>query len=81
MAVTTEQGGSLGGMNGLTIADHHRRYLTVAEVAHELGCSEPTVRRRIRAGELLAVQLGGRGSPVRIPRQALEDWLYEESHS
>src|SRR5829696_1246481 len=31
--------------------DHERRYLTVSEVAAELACSEPTVRRRIRTGQ------------------------------
>ena len=63
-------------MTVLTTADHQREYLTVAEVAAELACSEPTVRRRIRAGELPAVQLGGQGSGVRIPRAGLEAWLW-----
>jgi excisionase family DNA binding protein len=63
-------------MTVLTIPDHQREYLSVAEVAAELSCSEPTVRRRIRAGELPAVQLGGHGSGVRIPRAGLEAWLW-----
>jgi excisionase family DNA binding protein len=45
-------------------------YLTIAEVADELRVSPLTVRRRIRDGELPAIQLGGQGSPVRIPRAA-----------
>jgi excisionase family DNA binding protein len=53
-------------------------YLTIQEVAEELRCSEPTVRRRIRAGEIPAVQLGGPGSPVRIPRAGLTAWLWSE---
>jgi excisionase family DNA binding protein len=61
-------------MNVVTTADHE--YLTVREVAAELSCSEPTVRRRIRAGELPAVRLGGRGSAVRVPRAGLDAWLW-----
>jgi excisionase family DNA binding protein len=63
-------------MTVLTIPDHQREYLTVAEVAAELACSEPTVRRRIRAGEIPAVQLGAAGSGVRVPRAGLEAWLW-----
>ena len=63
-------------MTVLTTPDHHREYLTVAEVAAALARSEPTVRRRIRAGELPAVQLGGHRSGVRIPRAGLQAWLW-----
>jgi excisionase family DNA binding protein len=58
--------------------ERQREYLTVAEVAAELACSEPTVRRRIRDGDLPAVRLGGPGSGVRIPRARLEAWLWSE---
>ena len=58
--------------------DHQREYMTVAEVAAELVGSEPTVRRRIRAGEIPALRLGGPGSGVRIPRAGLEAWLWSE---
>jgi excisionase family DNA binding protein len=47
----------------------------VAEVAAELACSEPTVRRRIRDGTLPAVQPGGAGHSVRVPRVALYRYL------
>jgi excisionase family DNA binding protein len=50
----------------------------VAEVAELLRCSEPTVRRRVREGQLPAVQLGGQGSPLRIARDELDAWLYGE---
>jgi excisionase family DNA binding protein len=51
-------------------------YLTVAEVARRLLCSEPTVRRRIRAGDLPAVKLGrSRNSAVRVPIDGLDAWL------
>jgi excisionase family DNA binding protein len=56
-------------------------YLTVGKVAAELHCSEPTVRRRIRDGELPAVQLGGPGSAVRVPRAGLEAWLYADPNT
>jgi excisionase family DNA binding protein len=60
-------------MTVLTTPDH-REYLTVAEVAEELRCSEPTVRRRIRAGELAAVRLG-EGRAIRVSRAAVVDLL------
>jgi excisionase family DNA binding protein len=63
-------------MISLTTREHGGAYLTVAEVAAELACSEPTVRRRIRAGDLPAVELGGAGSAVRVPRAALDAWLW-----
>ena len=62
----------------MTTREHGGAYLTVAEVAAELACSEPTVRRRIRAGDIPAVRLGGPGSGVRIPRAGLEAWLWSE---
>jgi len=62
----------------MTTPDHEREWLTVADVAAELAWSEPSVRRRIRAGEIPAVRLGGAGSPVRIPRAGLTAWLWSE---
>jgi excisionase family DNA binding protein len=51
-------------------------YLTVAEVAMEVGLSAPTVRRRIADGELPAHKLGtGRNSAVRVSRAELAKWL------
>ena len=65
-------------MTVVTTPERQREYLTVAEVAAELACSEPTVRRRIRDGEIPAVQLGGARSGIRIPRAGLEAWLWSE---
>jgi excisionase family DNA binding protein len=48
--------------------------LTVAEVTELVRCSEPTVRRRIRAGELAAVRLG-EGRAIRVSRAAVADLL------
>jgi len=42
-------------MTVLTTRDYGGAYMTVSEVAAELACSEPTVRRRIRDGSLPAV--------------------------
>jgi excisionase family DNA binding protein len=61
-------------MTVLTTPDHQREYLTVAEVAERLRCSEPTVRRRIRAGDLAAVRLG-EGRAIRVSRAAVADLL------
>jgi excisionase family DNA binding protein len=53
----------------------NERLLTVPEVAERVGLSERQVWRKIRAGVLPAVQLGGRGSAVRVPADELEAWL------
>jgi excisionase family DNA binding protein len=53
--------------------------LSVAEVAVELGCSAPTVRRWIHEGHLAARKIGpGRAGLVRIPRAAVEELLGSE---
>jgi excisionase family DNA binding protein len=63
----------------MSIADHARPFLTVAEVAGVLGCSEKTVRRRIQTGELTATRLGdSRNSALRVPAGALTAWLWAE---
>jgi excisionase family DNA binding protein len=49
--------------------------LTIREAALSLRVSEQTVWRRVRAGELRAVQLGGPGSTVRIPCAAIRELL------
>jgi len=59
----------------MTIAAHPR-LLTISETARRLRVSDVTVRRLIRRGELSAVQLGGKGSAVRIPVDELDAWLY-----
>jgi excisionase family DNA binding protein len=51
-------------------------FLTVAETADLLGVHQNTVRRKIAVGELPAVQLGGPGSHIRIPREAFQAWLW-----
>jgi excisionase family DNA binding protein len=52
--------------------------LSVREAAEMLNVAPITVRRKIDAGEILAVQLGGPGSAIRIPRGELDEWLYAE---
>jgi excisionase family DNA binding protein len=54
---------------------HEHRHLFVAEVALRLGISAHNVRRKVAAGELPAVRLGGPGNSIRIPARALEDRL------
>jgi excisionase family DNA binding protein len=53
-----------------------QEFLTVAQAAYLLAVDHRTVRRKIREGELPAIQLGGRGSHIRIPRRALDAWLW-----
>jgi excisionase family DNA binding protein len=54
----------------------HQRLLTISETAERLKVSTVTVRRLIRRGELPAVQLGGKGSAVRVAEAELDNWLY-----
>jgi excisionase family DNA binding protein len=68
-------------MGGMSTAVYESDYLSVREAAGMLNVSRITVRRKIAAGELLAVQLGGRGSSIRIPRDALNEWLYAEQEN
>jgi excisionase family DNA binding protein len=60
----------------MSLIDVQRRLLTIDEVAQRLGVSRRTVQRKIAAGELPALGLGGRRSPVRIDEAELEAWLY-----
>lgn len=46
-----------------------RRFYTVAQVAAELGLSEPTVYRAIRAGEFPAIRVRGR---YVVPARAID---------
>jgi excisionase family DNA binding protein len=56
-------------------------WLTVKETARRLGLHPLTVRRKIKAGELPALQLGGRGCAVRIFEDELASWLEEHRNS
>lgn len=60
----------------MSTAEHDRKLLTVRETADRLRVSVPTVRRHIRHGRLPAVQLGGRGSAVRIDTRKLDEFVY-----
>jgi excisionase family DNA binding protein len=64
-------------MNAVTNAENGSGLLTVAEVAERLRCSEPTVRRRIRDGQIPAVKLGQDRSVIRIDAAELNNWLYQ----
>ena len=64
-------------MNTVTNAESGGGLLTVAEVAQQLRCSEPTVRRRVRDGQIPAVKLGHGRSIIRIDAAELTDWLYQ----
>jgi excisionase family DNA binding protein len=62
-------------MSVVTSPERISEYMTGAEVAEELRCSEPTIRRRVRSGELPAVRLGTGRAAIRIPRADLVRWL------
>jgi excisionase family DNA binding protein len=54
------------------------RWLSVKEVALRLGMHEQSVRRKIAAGEIPALQLGGPGCALRVLEDELERWLYRD---
>lgn len=62
----------------MSTAVHESDYLSIADVARMLDVAPITVRRKVESGELPAVQLGGPGSAVRIPRAGLQAWLWSE---
>jgi excisionase family DNA binding protein len=52
--------------------------LRIPEAAERLNVSRASVYRWIGEGRLPAVQLGGRGAPIRIPAPELERWLGQQ---
>jgi excisionase family DNA binding protein len=50
-------------------------WLTVKETARRLGLHPLTVRRKIKAGELPALQLGGPKCAIRVFEDELASWL------
>ena len=62
-------------MSVVTTRDQSIDLLTVTEAAELARCSEHTIRRRVRSGELSAVRLGHGRSAIRTPRAALTTWL------
>lgn len=59
---------------GMTEPSQPRRFLTVEQVAEELNVSAVQVRALVKAGELRAIQVGGRGM-WRIGTKDLEDFI------
>jgi excisionase family DNA binding protein len=51
------------------------RPLTVLQAAALLGYHPMTVRKKIAAGQIPAVQLGGPSSAIRIPARELQEWI------
>ncbi len=58
---------------------HARRLLSLDQTAKRMQTSVRTVRRRIHDGSIPAVRLGtSPSSPLRIPEDELEAWLFEK---
>jgi excisionase family DNA binding protein len=49
--------------------------LSLSETALLLGCSAPTVRRRVAEGELPAYQLADKNSPLKFKRADIDAFL------
>lgn len=58
-----------------TEVERHR-LLTLKEAATFTGLHPDTLWRKVRRGEVPAIQLGGRGTSIRIDERELERWLY-----
>ena len=56
-------------------AERESPFPKTREVAELLGVHPRTVRRLVASGQLAAIQLGGRGTGIRVPREALREWL------
>jgi excisionase family DNA binding protein len=52
--------------------------LTVAEAAQRLRLHPMTVHKKIRRGEIPAIQVGGKYLPIRIDERELRAWLYSD---
>lgn len=50
-------------------------YLTVAEVAARLACSNETIRRLVNSGDLEALRFSGKGSRLRIAPEAVDAYI------
>jgi excisionase family DNA binding protein len=66
----TESTGSRSNAGRPTLRTGERRWLSVAELARELGMSQMTLYRVIAAGEFPAVRIGRR---LVVPARVLED--------
>ncbi|MFD0047022.1 helix-turn-helix domain-containing protein [Pseudarthrobacter scleromae] len=60
----------------MTDEPQKHRFLTIPQAAEELNVNQNQIRALIKAGELRALQVGGRGM-WRIGRQDLEDYIAE----
>jgi excisionase family DNA binding protein len=59
----------------VSVIDLQRRFLTIDQVAERLSVSRRTVERKIRAGEIPSLQLGGPRSAIRVDALELDAWL------
>lgn len=59
----------------MSIVDVQRQLLTLDEVAERLRVTRRAVERKVRAGELPALQLGGPRTAIRVDERELEEWL------
>ncbi len=55
------------------------RLLTIEEAAKRLNVSRATAYRMVYDGRLPTLQLGGRGSALRVDEAELEQWLYGDA--
>lgn len=54
-------------------------WLKIRDAASRAQCSQPTIRREVRAGRLRAAKVGGRRS-LRFRADWVDQWLQDEGH-
>jgi excisionase family DNA binding protein len=59
----------------MNTAETRTRLLTIEEAAKRLNVSRATAYRMVYDGRLPTLQLGGRGSALRVDEAELERWL------
>jgi excisionase family DNA binding protein len=65
----------------MSLVDVQRRLITIDQAAERLGLSRRTVERKIEQGLIPALQLGGKGTAIRIDERELAEWLAERRTS
>jgi excisionase family DNA binding protein len=62
----------------MTISNNRGEVLTVAELADELRVGQHAAYSLVASGQIRSVRIGQKGGGIRIPRQALREFLGQQ---